>query len=128
MGRLAWCSDPQWSGRNHANIVSRLWLPTQVAAGVTRQVLDADGAPMRNEEGWLVVDAKYPGLHALRHFFASWCINRKADGGLGLPAKLVQGRLGHSSIAVTLDTYGHLFPAADDHAAELAAAADSLLG
>jgi hypothetical protein len=21
-------------------------------------------------------------LHTLRHFFASWCINRKVDGGL----------------------------------------------
>jgi integrase len=28
----------------------------------------------------------------------------------GLPAKVVQDLLGHSSITVTLDTYGHLFP------------------
>lgn len=48
--------------------------------------------------------AKYPGLHALRHFYASWCINRRADRGLELPAKLVQARLGHSTIAMTLDT------------------------
>ena len=34
--------------------------------------------------------AKYPGLHALRHFYASWCINRRVDGGLELPLKLVQ--------------------------------------
>src|SRR5262249_24020691 len=40
--------------------------------------------------------AKYTGLHSLRHFFASWCINRVKDGGCGLPAKLVQERLGHS--------------------------------
>lgn len=38
------------------------------------------------------------------------------DGGLELPAKVVQRRLGHSSIAVTLDTYGHLFPRGDDGA------------
>jgi hypothetical protein len=25
-------------------------------------------------------EAKYTGLHALRHFYASWLINRKADG------------------------------------------------
>ena len=36
--------------------------------------------------------------------------------GLGLPAKVVQERLGHSSITVTLDTYGHLFPRGDDSA------------
>ncbi len=31
--------------------------------------------------------AKYTGLHSLRHFYASWCINRPADGGLGLAAE-----------------------------------------
>jgi hypothetical protein len=35
---------------------------------------------------------KNPGIHALRHFFASWCINRKKDGGLELPLKTVQQR------------------------------------
>ena len=65
--------------------------------------------------------AKYPGLHTFRHFYASWCINRKEDGGLGLPAKIVQERLGHSSISMTLDVYGHLFPRGDD-TDELAAA------
>lgn len=58
--------------------------------------------------------AKYTGLHALRHWFASWCINRKADGGLELSPKAVQARMGHSSIQVTFDTYGHLFPVADE--------------
>ena len=33
------------------------------------------------------------GLHALRHFYASWCINRRVDGGLELPLKLIQERL-----------------------------------
>ena len=67
------------------------------------------------------------GLHALRHFYASWCINRKADGGLELPAKVVQARMGHSSIMVALDTYGHLFPRNDD-AKEIADAEAALLG
>jgi integrase len=58
---------------------------------------------------------------------ASWCINRRADGGLELPAKVVQARLGHASIVMTLDTYGHLFPRGDD-GAELAAAERALLG
>jgi len=48
---------------NHANIVQRILRPAQVAAGV----VDGEGIP------------KY-GMHALRHFYASWCINRKADG------------------------------------------------
>jgi integrase len=94
-----------------ANIVQRGFEPAQVAAGVTAK----DGT------------AKYKGLHALRHFHASWCINRKEEGGLGLPPKVVQHRLGHSSIVMTLDTYGHLFPSGDD-AAELEAAERALVG
>jgi integrase len=70
-------------------------------------------------------DPKY-GLHAFRHFFASWCINPKDRGGRELPAKVVQQLLGHSSIVMTLDRYGHLFPRGDDRA-ELAKAAQALL-
>jgi integrase len=90
---------------NHGNIVKRGLIPILLAAGV----IDADG------------NAKYTGLHSLRHFYASWCINRQADGGLELPLKLVQARLGHASIQMTADTYGHLFPRGDD-GAELAKA------
>src|SRR5262249_42101301 len=58
-------------------------------------------------------EPKYTGMHSLRHFYASWCINRVKDGGIGLPPKNVQERLGHSTINMTLDTYGHLFKADD---------------
>jgi integrase len=95
---------------NHQNILTRGFFPAQVAAGIT----DAKG------------NAKYTGLHALRHFYASWCINRRADGGLELPLKNVQERLGHSTVVLTSDRYGHLFPRGDD-GAELAAAERLLL-
>jgi integrase len=65
-------------------------------------------------------------MHALRHFYASWCINRREDGGLALPPKVIQERLGHSSIVMTMDVYGHLFPRGDD-ADEMAEAERSLL-
>ena len=74
-----------------------------------------------------MASAKYKGLHALRHFYASWCINRRVDGGLELPLKVVQARLGHASIQMTADTYGHLFPRGDD-GSELAAAEKAFLG
>jgi integrase len=79
----------------------------------------ADGLAAAQIAAKITVDgkAKYTGLHCLRHFFASWCINRKVDGGLELPAKVVSERLGHSSIGITLNTYGHLFPRGDDSAA-----------
>jgi len=92
------------------NIIRRGLIPAQIAAKVTTK----DGG------------AKYTGLHALRHFYASWCINRRADGGLELPPKIVQERLGHATITMTMDTYGHLFPRGDD-GAELAAAENAIL-
>ena len=110
----------------HTNIIKRVWIPLQIAAGVTEPVM-RDGRIVRDENGKPVVKAKYTGLHALRHFYASWCINQEADGGLGLPAKVVQERLGHASITITLDTYGHLFPRGDD-SAKLAQAEARLWG
>jgi integrase len=102
------------------NIVRRGLQPTLLAAGihVETDLVHQDGSPQ--------VIAKYKGLHALRHFYASWCINRVRDGGLELPLKVVQERMGHSTIALTADVYGHLFPRGDD-ADELAAAERSLL-
>src|SRR5262249_39863538 len=47
-------------------IVHRSYRPAQVAAGI----VDKHG------------QAKYGGLHAVRHFYASWCINRRVGGGL----------------------------------------------
>jgi integrase len=111
----------------HPNIIERGLKPTLIAAVVTTPVLDSQGAVQRDKDGKPIVEAKYTGLHALRHFYASWLINRTADGGLSLPPKMVQARMGHSSIVVTMDTYGHLFPS-DDSGAELAAAERALLG
>ena len=111
---------------NHGNIIKRILCPVQVAAGVVVPVKDASGKQVREKNGTPMVDAKYTGTHALRHFFASWCINRKIDGGLELPAKLVQERLGHLSIVMTMDIYGHLFPRGDD-GSELAEAEKLLL-
>jgi integrase len=99
---------------SRGNILKNLLWPAEIAAGVTVPKLDRDGKPVTDEIGKSAVKAKYAGLHSLRHFYASWCINRKVDGGLELPAKVVQERLGHANIAMTLDTYGHLFPRGDD--------------
>jgi integrase len=96
---------------SHTNIINRDLIPAMLAAGLV------------TKSG----KAKYTGLHALRHFYASWCINRRVDGGLELPLKLVSERLGHSTVQLTADTYGHLFPRGDD-GAELAAAEKAFLG
>lgn len=58
-------------------------------------------------------------FHALRHTHASLLI------AAGENAKVIQHRLGHSSITTTLDVYGHLFEDAQASAAE---AMESLFG
>ena len=42
--------------------------------------------------------------HDLRHTFASQLIEQ------GAHPKYIQEQLGHASITMTMDTYGHLFP------------------
>lgn len=85
------------------NILRRGLNPAWINAGVTVETGEID------KHGDPVLGPKYGGMHALRHFYASWCINRKEDGGLGLPIKTVQERMGHSTIALTMDVYSHLF-------------------
>jgi integrase len=46
----------------------------------------------------------YRGPHQLRHTYASLLIAAGAD------FKYIQAQLGHASIQVTMDVYGHLFP------------------
>jgi integrase len=78
------------------------------------KILDSLSSLMTNAK---LVDGKGKpkyGLHAMRHFFASWCINAKESGGRELPAKRVQELLGHSAISMTLDIYGHIFPTSGD--------------
>ena len=61
-------------------------------------------------------------FHALRHFFASVMI------GLGYTSKWLQVTMGHENIALTLGTYGHLFPDRDGERARMAAFETAVLG
>jgi integrase len=90
---------------SHANIANRGFYALQRSAGL----VDEDGKP------------KY-GLHALRHFFASWAIER------GFSAKRTQALLGHSSIQTTFDRYGHLFPSLEDDHEKFAAGELAVVG
>jgi integrase len=104
---------PTRNGRiaRHNNLV-RAFKRTGCAAGLIK----ANGKP------------RYTGLHALRHFFASWAINPIDRGGQGLQPKEVQELLGHQSIVMTMDRYGHLFPRGENADQKLAAAERALLG
>lgn len=55
-------------------------------------------------------------VHGLRHTWATLALQS------GVHPKVVQERLGHSSIAVTMDIYSHVLPAMETDAADRVAA------
>lgn len=65
----------------------------------------------RAQRRWQAQGVAPIGLHECRHTCASLMI------AAGLDAKSVQTYLGHSSITVTFDRYGHLFPGNEAQAA-----------
>jgi integrase len=82
---------------SHQNIAHRFWEPFQLANGM------ANDSGERDKDGNPILEGKY-GLHALRHAAASLFIAH-----LGWTPKRVQTVMGHSSIKMTFDIYGHLF-------------------
>jgi integrase len=116
-GRL-WLVFPNGNGNveSHANIANRGFYALQRELGMVEPdpiEKDDDGNP--------VMKAKY-GMHTLRHFFASWVIER------GFSPKRVQSLIGHSSIQMTFDVYGHLFPSLEDDHAKFAAGELAVVG
>jgi len=102
---------------SHSNLIERGLYPILIEAGLTeaRPVLGRDGKQAIDDAGQpkTVLAGKY-GMHSLRHACASLWI----EGGYN--PKQVQKLMGHSSIKVTFDVYGHLFvdAEADQKAAE----------
>lgn len=99
--------DPDGGIESHAQILHRAVWPIQIKAGVTTT---------RNG----VVKAKY-SLHALRHAAAALWIEQ------GVAPKRIQSWMGHSSITMTLDVYGYLFPVDESDSAAMASIAAKLV-
>lgn len=76
---------------NHSNIYNRIFVPLLVENGI----VDEKGAHKFS-------------FHALRHAAASLFIEQN------WPPKKIQALLGHSSINMTMDVYGHLFESPED--------------
>jgi integrase len=79
-----------------------------------------DGSPWRPEvvtdrwrRQWPRLELPSITLHGTRHTHASLLLQA------GVPIKVVSERLGHSKVAMTLDVYAHVLPAADRAAAEV---------
>ena len=67
----------------------------------------------RADETWQARGLPRVTLHACRHLYASMSI------AAGVNAHALCRYMGHSSIAVTFDLYGHLFPGNESEAAAL---------
>jgi len=65
------------------------------------------------QAAWKTAKLTPIGLHEARHTFASLMI------AAGVNAKALSTYMGHSSITITLDRYGHLMPGNEDQAATL---------
>jgi integrase len=74
-------SGPRAAPWRKDNFIARIFRPAVARAGL---------APLR--------------FHDPRHTYAALMV------AVGAHPKLLQAQLGHTSINVTLDTYGHLFP------------------
>ncbi|MEL7111892.1 MAG: tyrosine-type recombinase/integrase, partial [Pseudomonadota bacterium] len=85
---------PTASGRpiSGNNFRQDAWLPLLREAGLTYET------EIRGRD----VERPRYTPHALRHHYASKLIEKKKD------AKFIQERMGHSSIEITFNTYGHL--------------------
>ena len=83
---------PNGIGRleGYANIYHRIWTPLLVASGVTKTRPNSKGKKQPPPR------AKY-GMHVMRHAAASLWIEQ------GLQPKLVQQRMGHSTLQMTMD-------------------------
>lgn len=80
----------------------------------------------RARRAWKEAKLEPVTLHECRHTFATLMI------AAGVNAKALQTFMGHASITITLDRYGHLFPGSEEEAAALldsylARASDGLL-
>jgi integrase len=73
----------------------------------------------RADKAWLAAGLSPIGLHESRHTFASLMI------GAGVNAKALATYMGHASVTITLDRYGHLMPGNETESAKLL---DSYLG
>lgn len=86
---------------HHSNLLRRQFWPLQIKAGVCDPGTRGVGAPKPVGAGAPAMRARY-SLHALRHAAASSWIRQ------GIDLKRLTAWMGHSSVQITLDTYGHL--------------------
>lgn len=104
----------------HANLVLGFQDPVQIRAGLCAPLLRA-GKPVLDAKDQAIMKGIFT-LHDFRHASASMWIEQR------VVPKRVQTWMGHHSIQVTYDTYGHLFEALEQDASVMAAIEADILG
>jgi hypothetical protein len=102
-----------------------MWVPLMTAADLVEwlAVLDDRDRPVLDEAGKPTMRPRpVYTVNCLRHFAASLMIDQ------GMSPKKVQKRMGHSSIQVTFDLYGHLFDRKEADSDEIARIERDMLG
>lgn len=93
----------------HNTFWEQVWTRTVAKANDPRECAKIGRTPI----------GKHPRIHDLRHSHVSWLIDQR------LPLEIIKRRMGHSSIKVTSDVYGHLLP---DFQQQAVSAVESALG
>ncbi|MBB6190560.1 integrase [Sphingobium wenxiniae] len=106
---------------SHQYMNGKVMAAVQIAANCHHMVTRDDGKPMLDKHEQPVMVPRYT-LHDFRHAAASLWIEQRVN------PKRVQKWMGHGSIQVTFDTYGHLFDQADQDSAVAAAIERELIG
>ena len=104
----------------HNNLAVFFQEKIQIAAGLCQPKM-RDGEPVLDDKGNPVFDGLY-SLHDFRHAAASLWIAQRVN------AKRVSTWMGHTSIQITFDTYGHLFDELEDDAEVVAALEAGVFG
>ena len=106
--------------QDYGNLLRRRFYGLQIEAGLADPVIEK-GKPKLDDKGRPVMTPRY-GIHALRHACASGWIKQ------GVDLKRLTTWLGHSSVQMSIDVYGHLLSDPDADAALVNAAHAELLG
>ena len=105
----------------HPNIVLGFQEPVQHRSGLTVPRIRKGGVQVFDEDGEPVMRGKFT-LHDFRHACASLWIEQR------VVPKRVQSWMGHHSIQVTFDTYGHLFETVEQDAGVMSAIETEIMG
>jgi len=88
----------------------------ELVFGRDGRAFDSDALTRRARRAWECEGLTPIGLHECRHTYAAFMI------AAGVNGKALSAYMGHSTITVTLDRYGHLMPGNEDQAAAMLAA------